>query len=622
MATALFRTTPYLVVRPREERDIVRTIEFSRIRELPVIPRGTASSAFGGSVPTRNGIVIDLSPMMDILEVDQKEQTVRVQPGVRWADLIARLEPLGLAPRTTPTSRFSTVAGWISTGGMGLDSYGYGSVYDAVVGVRVVRADGTIENLKAESESLRDLFGTEGQFGILTEITLRVRNRPAYGGSHLFGFGSVDQAFDFIADIDGKGSNPSHVAFFDREYMKRENVLFREQNRKEDSPIPELESVLLHFETLEGEQKFISTLDGKVERIEDNPMAALHLWAERCFPFKAQRIGPGLLGSEVVLPEKAVSKYIAQVRQLGKRFRIVPSIEVIVSRGEESFSYLVILSFNCDYSKSLHYLLSLLFNQLLVRLAGKWGGYPYGIGIWNTPFIRQKYSPAQLKRLKSIKLEVDPGRTLNPNKFFKIRGRFFSIPALALRPFFFGPVMAIARLMAGFLGLIVSLSKPKGPVLWKLPEPEERQGRNFVHQCAQRCTSCGSCLSVCPAYHLTRDELVTGRAKLRMAEALLKDFELTRSEAQRPFQCLRCGLCEEVCQTHLPLRDAYLILEEWLEDRFGTPEDSVKDFVEKLDENRDFIRAVFGLDWPEWSPNGKQPPRVPQFQKSEEEGKV
>ena len=103
-----------------------------------------------------------------------------------------------------------------------------------------------------------------------------------------------------------------------------------------------------------------------------------------------------------------------------------------------------------------------------------------------------------------------------------------------------------------------------------------------------------------------------------MAEAILKGEELTESETHRPFQCLHCGLCEEVCQTHLPLRDSYLVLENWLEDRFGSPEETVRSFVTRLEENRDFIEGVFGLDLPEWSPEIK-PARVPQAQKIKEE---
>ena len=87
-----------------------------------------------------------------------------------------------------------------------------------------------------------------------------------------------------------------------------------------------------------------------------------------------------------------------------------------------------------------------------------------------------------------------------------------------------------------------------------------------------------------------------------MAEAMKNGVELNQREAHAPFQCLHCGLCEEVCQTRLPLRECYLILEDWIENRFGSPVETIKKFTEDLDSRRDFISEVFGLAVPEWSP--------------------
>ena len=511
MEKLLHRTTPSLVIQPKDEQDIARVLAFCRSKELAVFPRGTGSFAFGGSVPTRNGIVLDLSPMMAILEVDPEGQIVRVQPGARWADVAAKLDPLGLAPMTTPSSRFSTVSGWISTGGMGIDSYAYGSVNEAVLRVRVARPDGTIEKLDTKNESLKELFGTEGQFGILTEITLRVRPKPEHSGVCLLTFPTPSEALKSIEQLSANGHHPSHVVYFDSEYMKRENILFCEHTKMEDPIVPEQDTVLVHFETPESENKFLNSLNGDSKQASENDTAARYLWSDRYFPLKAQRIGPGLLGSEVVVPQREVPKYIAKVRSLARRFKIEPAVEVIVCRDGETYSYLVIVSFRCDYSRSIHYVLSLLFIQLLVRLAVRRGGFPYGIGIWNTPFVKSKYGPALLKKLKEKKYEIDPGETLNPNKFFKIKGRFFSIPALLMRPVIFRAILTISHFSAPIIGTVARLAKPKHHDHWDVPNKEDEQGKSLLRQCAQRCTSCGSCISVCPAYHLTQDELVTGR---------------------------------------------------------------------------------------------------------------
>jgi len=619
MEKALHRTTPYLVVQPKNEHDIAEVFAFCKSRGLAVFPRGSGSSAFGGAVPTRSGVVMDLSPMMTILEVNTEKKTIRVEPGARWAEVATKLESYGLAPMTTPTSYFSTVGGWISTGGMGLDSYAYGSVFDSVVGVRVVRPDGTIEKLDSESESIKDLFGTEGQFGILTEITLRVRPKPSYSRTCLFTFNSPDQAFEFIEQLPSGENHPSHVAFFDAEYMKRENILFSELAKMNGRIVSEKDTVFLHFETPESEQKFLSSLNGIEKEVSGNGIGARCLWSDRYFPLKAQRIGPGLLGSEVMIPRTQTSTYIAKVRKVAWHFNVKPAIEVIVCRNGDSYSYLVIVSFACNYSISLHYALSLLFIQLMVRIAVRFGGHPYGIGIWNTPFVRSKYNQGQLDRLKSKKNTMDPHGTLNPHKFFKIKGRFFSIPALLLRPIIFHTILDLARFFSPVLGLIARIAQPKQLTHWDIPAKENEHGRSLLHQCALRCTSCGSCISVCPAYQITEDELVAGRTKLRMAEAMMNGVKLELSEAHAPFQCLHCGLCEEVCQTHLPLRDCYLVLEEWIENQFGSPAKTVQRFIDKLDSNREFVKDTFGLDLPDWDPDEKFS-RVPAAERAAQGG--
>jgi FAD/FMN-containing dehydrogenase/ferredoxin len=647
MEKFLHRTTPTIVVQPKSEDDISSILKYCHSKKLAVFPRGSGSFAFGGAVPTRNGVVIDLSPMMAVLEVNSEARTVRVQAGARWADVATHLESNGLNLQTSPTSRFSTVAGWISTGGMGLDSYRYGSVYESVHAVRVVRPDGTIEELLAEDESIKELCGTEGQLGILTEITLRVRPKPEFSGTHMLTFDDPDQAFEFIDTLVNENIHPTHVVFFDREFLKRENTLFTEENQSKDSIVPENDSVLLHFETSEEEQKFLSSLNGNSHSVpgcedpvhSENKVAARYLWADRYFPLKAQRIGPGLLGSEVFIPRRNILNYIQKVERLARYFNIKPMVEVIVCGNNESqtrykktngdsHSYLFIISSSCDYSKTVHYTLSLLFIQLLVRMAVRCGGAPYGIGIWNTPFIKSKYTRDELRDLKKTKNKIDPHGILNPNKFFRIKGRFFNIPSLALHPVFFRPVLALSYFFSPVFGLIARIAGPEPQSRWNIP-PIERDTPDFesnrredlLYESAQRCTSCGACISVCPAYHITEDELVTGRSKLRMAEAMTNGIRLERSEAYAPFQCLHCGLCEEVCQTQLPLRECYLVLEDWLEDRFGPPIETVQNFVDKLDSRREFIHGVFGLDLPDWSPEEKLS-RVPAVESSTNGGKA
>jgi ferredoxin len=235
------------------------------------------------------------------------------------------------------------------------------------------------------------------------------------------------------------------------------------------------------------------------------------------------------------------------------------------------------------------------------------GGRAYGLGTWNAPFVAGSYSPEDRRRLLRRKHDVDPHHLLNPCKFLRLRTRFFNIPGLLFRPAVFGTVLRLASILSPFLGAAARISAPSLDHCWKVPSPEDEGGHRLLAEAGLRCTSCGSCVSACPAYLLTGDELVTGRAKLRMAEAWLSGQEIQAEEGCRPFQCLHCGLCEEVCQTRLPLRDCYRVLERWVEKRHGYPLELIRNFVQRLDGDRELIKVTFGLDLPDWSPETAVP---------------
>lgn len=604
----LYRTKPLVVVQPKHEEDVRATLAFAKERRIPVYPRGVSSSAFGGAVPTRNGIVLDLSSMTAILAIDPANLTVRVQPGVRWADLASALDRHGLACVTTPSSRFSTVGGWASTGGLGIDSFGYGHFSQAIAAGRIALIDGKVLELNGGDSGLQDFLGTEGQLGIFTELTLRVRLKPNFSRPRLVYFRNARAAFEFVDRMIAAGHRPSHMAFYDRKRMVEENRLFRDRTGRDRPIVEERDAVLLHFDDEALERRFLDCAESKVSSsLADDP-AARYLWTERFFPLKAQRLSPGLLASEVVLPKESVPGFVDRARRLAAHFGVKPTIEATISRlAEARVACVVIASFPCDPTRRRSYLLRLALVQMLVHQGLRIGGHPYGLGIWNAPFLASSYSVEDRRKLLRRKQELDPNQLLNPHKFFVVRTRFFNLPGLLFRPAVFKTALGLARILSPLLGAAARIGEPAHDARWNVPRSEEGDGVRLLAEAALRCTSCGSCVSACPAYLLTRDELVTGRSKLRMAEAWLAGEEIRADEAHSPFQCLRCGLCEEVCQTRLPLRNCYLILERWIEKQHGYPRDLVRGFVQRVDADRHLIQVTFGLDLPEWLSDDSAP---------------
>lgn len=610
ITSTLFRTRPLLVVQPRTEQDIVEVLDLARSEGMAVFPRGISSSAFGGAIPTAKGIALDLSTMARIVAIDEDEGTVTVEPGVRWADLSSALERIGCAPMTTPTSRFSTVGGWASTGGIGVESFRYGPFSEALVAARVVTPARGVLELASNDPTLADCIGSEGQLGVFSQLTLRTRPVPESGSSHLLYFDDVFSAFKAVEDIDGAQYRPSHVVFFDKAHMKKEKQIVVDRFGPEKSSglvehFQTRDALLVHCDSVEAEERLRQEFGKNFSKSTDErDVGASYLWADRYFPLKGQRLGPNLLATEVVLEPRSAVHFVEIARRLGRRFGARIGFEATVSRDRSGVLVCVIIAaFGCDTTRRLDYLLRMILVQILTHAAVRVGGRPYGVGVWNTPF---KLSDRR-RALTSRKEDHDPDSVLNPHKFFGVGSRLFNLPALLFHPWVLVSGLWLALLASPLLGLFARILR--GPSLngWDVPSVDEDDGERLLTEAEQRCTLCGACVSTCPAYLITHDEQVSGRSKLRLAKHLIADTvqEVSPDEAHSPFQCLRCGLCEEVCQTRLPLRECYLAVEERLLERFGKPGDKVDTFIERLEANKEWIERTFGVDLPEWTPGGR-----------------
>ncbi len=147
MTKTFFEIQPDFVVQPKSVEEIKKVLEFANEKKIPVIPRGAASWGFGGVIPTNAGIVIDLSPFRKILYLNKAQKTVTVEAGARWSDIDILAKKEGLCLMTYPSSKFSTVGGWISTGGYGINSFRYGHLSKQIVSMTVVTPSGESKRL-------------------------------------------------------------------------------------------------------------------------------------------------------------------------------------------------------------------------------------------------------------------------------------------------------------------------------------------------------------------------------------------------------------------------------------------------------------------------------------------
>ena len=217
-AAASIERTADVVVTPRSVEQVVQVVRLASSGKVPIVPYGGGTGVMGGAVPVRGGIVVDMKGLNRVCEVNPTDRTAVVEAGVVLEDLEKALEPHGLMVGHDPWSvPIATVAGAISTNGVGYRAAAYGPMGDQVLGLEVVLPDGSLLTTRgvpkySSGPNLNHLFiGSEGVFGIITRATLRVFRRPEASFFATAGFDSFDGGFNAVAEMFALGLRPTLV---------------------------------------------------------------------------------------------------------------------------------------------------------------------------------------------------------------------------------------------------------------------------------------------------------------------------------------------------------------------------------------------------------------------------
>jgi len=502
MTKMLFKTQPSFVVQPKNVAEIKEVLAFANEKKIPVIPRGAASWGFGGVIPTQAGIVVDLSPFRKIIEIDPEQKTARVEAGARWSDIDIVAKKQGLSLMTYPSSKFSTVAGWIATGGYSINSFRYGHLSKQIQSMTVVTASGESKTLTPADKEFAYYISTEGVFGIIVEVTLTLRPTPPASFSHLLYFGNAYAAFDFIERFvnskEKENINVNVIRFLDENHLSDTNEVMHDNVFKK-SP-----SVLVELSSADDDQKFLSFLSQMAGIDEAPSYVASYLWNERLFGAKAKRLGPSILTSETIIPIRKVAAFIEKAQKMGTAFGVEVCIDSYILDEKHA---LVMTPYLCD-SRKLKYYLNMALVPMLTQTALNFGAEPYGLGIWSASFINHLYSKEKQKELRAYKAKVDPNNIMNPGKFFAVKSKFFNIPAQIFHPFFLGISMQVMIFLAPVTGRMVRM------IFGKDQKLDSLDAELSTHACAK----CGNCIAVCPAYLVTGNEAITARGKLALGK--------------------------------------------------------------------------------------------------------
>jgi FAD/FMN-containing dehydrogenase len=205
----MLKSLPDLILQPTTEEHLLEIFSFAREYKIPLTVRGAGTWGYGGAVPTRGGILIDLS-LMDSIQVDTDALYLSVGPGARFVDIHRELESHGLTLLSMTSGKGGTLIGWIATGGMGYGTFRHGSVREQLISLRVITPEGRVRDLKSEDPESSNFLSTEGQMGIIVRATLKVGRRPSQWFPCLIPFDKSSAAYAFVQQLSRHPSLKPH----------------------------------------------------------------------------------------------------------------------------------------------------------------------------------------------------------------------------------------------------------------------------------------------------------------------------------------------------------------------------------------------------------------------------
>ncbi len=413
-----FNNMPDVIVRPDNVMQISKIVALAHAHGIPVTPRGSASWGLGGCMPTAGGIVLDMSSKMKkVVEINEESMYVKVQAGCTWKNLLEACMKKGYIIGSYPSSFPSgTIGAWYSTNGMGIGSYKYGSARENVLNAEVVVDDGTIVTTGWDDMgSYRAMFnlnqffsGAEGTLGFIATFTMRI-----------YPMGQVRclaYEFDALKDMNGPmqalvanaSVRPLHVAWSD--YLH-----FQNQHRA-GVHAPDVKNLWLV--TVQGDEKHNDLEEAAVtamaeaaggRKIADE--IAEHEWEERCYEFRARKVGVGESPAEVIVPTVNWGEFTDDCYNGFKEMKMEAGgvIGVLVDRSTALF-----MPYYFKDDELLTGMLSFGFNFYLGDVAARYGGRSTGFGVffaWAMDVIHNHETAAMTREIKTV---LDPNDVVNP----------------------------------------------------------------------------------------------------------------------------------------------------------------------------------------------------------------
>ncbi len=426
----LEKGSPDVVVFPTSTEQVQAVVRLCNEHEVPFIPRGAGTSLAGGCLPVGGGVMIVLTRMRRILEINLRDRYAVVEPGVVNIWLTQALRGTGYHYAPDPSSQGAcTIGGNVATNSGGPHTLKYGVTVNHVLGVEAVLADGSLVRLGGPCEDNPGLdlagvmVGSEGTLGIVTRVWVRLTRDPQGVRTLLGVFESVDDATEAISAIIGAGIVPAALEMMDQGILVALEAAFHF-----GFPLDAGAILLIEVDGLEA------GLDRQRDRIDEicrahharevrqarTPQERQLLWKCRKQAFGAVgRLSPSYCTQDGVVPRTKLPHMLRRISEIGRRHDV--RIVNVFHAGDGNIH--PILLFDERDAQQIRRVLAASTEILEECLAcgGSVTG-EHGIGVEKLSFMHKMFKPSDLAAMERLRSAFNPTGRLSPGKMLPTAG--------------------------------------------------------------------------------------------------------------------------------------------------------------------------------------------------------
>jgi glycolate oxidase len=429
-ALTAYRRVPLAVALPTSTEDVSRLLRYCHANDIKVVARGAGTSLSGGALPAEDALVITVSRMSRLLDIDTMNRTARVEVGITNLGISEAVKAQGFFYAPDPSSQLAcTLAGNIGMNSGGAHCLKYGVTTNNVLGLKMVLMDGEVidiggAHLEAAGYDLMGLIiGSEGQAGIVTEATVRILRSPEGARPMLLGFGSSETAGQCVSAIIGAGIIPVAI-----EFMDKPAVQVCEAFAKAGYPT-EAEALLII--EVEGSNEEIADLLNvignianrfapSVLRISQSAEQSAAIWKGRKSAFGAIGRISDYYCMDGTIPLGKLGEVLVAISQICDKHGL--KVANIFHAGDGNLHPLVLYDANDPAQSERAEKAGEEILELCVAVGGCLTG-EHGVGIEKRDLMRVQFTDTDLTVQMRVKTVFDPKWLLNSAKVFPLDGR-------------------------------------------------------------------------------------------------------------------------------------------------------------------------------------------------------